>query len=101
MTIASEIVELWQQHSSAGFPKGYGQKEINGIDLPLLDAEIVGCFHMYMHNGATLDSLRVKTLRKRLIDLNTIVLLLDREELTYFDRLRRLANLILHEMENE
>lgn len=101
MTIPSEILELWQQHSAAAFPKGYGQKEINGIDLPLLDAEIAGCIHMYMHNSATLNSLRVKTLRQRLIDLNTIVLLLDQEELTYFDRLRRLANLILQEIENK
>ena len=101
MTIPAEILELWQQHSSATFPKGYGQKEINGIDLPLLDAEIAGPIHMYMHNGATLDSLRVKALRKRLIDLNTIVLLLDQEQLTYFDRLRRIANLILQEMENK
>jgi hypothetical protein len=100
MTVPSEILELWQQHSASAFPKGYGHREINGIDLPLLDAEIAGCIHMYM-NGASLDSPRVKTLRRRLIDLNTILLLLDQEELTYFDRLRKLANLILQEMENK
>lgn len=98
MTIPSEILELWQQHSSAAFPKGYGSKTINGINLPLLDAEIAGCIHMYVYNGAKLDAQRVKTLRERLIDLNTIVLLLDREELIYFDRLRILANLVLQEV---
>jgi hypothetical protein len=101
MNTSSEILQLWQQHCAAAFPKGYGKKEINGIDLPLLDAEIASSIHMYMHHGGTLDSPRAKTLRKRLIDLNTIVLLLDQEELTYFDRLRRLANLILQEMENK
>lgn len=99
MTIPSEILKLWQQHSSAAFPKGYGSKKINRIDLPLLDAEIAGCIHMYMHNDAKLDAQRVKTLRERLIDLNTIVLLLDSEELIYFDRLRKLANLVLQEVE--
>lgn len=98
MTIPLEIMELWQQHSSALFPKGYGSKEVNRIDLPLLDAEIAGCIHVYIHNGAKLDAHRVKTLRERLIDLNTIVLLLDSETLIYFDRLRELANLVLQEV---
>ena len=97
MTIPAEIVELWQQHSSSAFPKGYGDKEINGIDLPLLEAEIAGCIRMYMHNSAQLDARRTKTLRERLIDLNTVVLLLENEELVYFDRLRKLANLVLQE----
>lgn len=97
MTIASEILTLWQQYSSAAFPKGYGGKEINGIDLPLLDVEIASCIHMYMYNGAELDARRVKILRERLIDLNTVVLILDGEELNYFNRLRELANLVLQE----
>lgn len=99
MTIPPEIAELWQQHSSAAFPKGYGGQNTNIIDLPLLDAEIAGCIRMYMHNDAKLDAQRIKTLRVRLIDLNTVVLLLDNEELMYFDRLRKLANLVLQELE--
>ena len=97
MTIPAEIVELWRQHSSSAFPKGYGSKEIHQIDLPLLDAEITGGIRMYMNNSAQLDTQRIKALRERLIDLNTVVLLLDNEELVYFDRLRKLANLVLQE----
>lgn len=100
MTVPSEILALWQQHSSAAFPQGYGAREIQGIDLPLLDAEIAGILHMYIHSDGKLDFQRVKFLRKRLIDLNTIILLLDHEELIYFDRLRTLANLVLQEVEN-
>ena len=96
MTIPAEIVEMWQQHSASAFPIGYGSKEINQIDLPLLDAEITACIRMYMHS-AKLDAQRIRTLRERLIDLNTIVLLLDNEELVYFDRLRKLADLVLQE----
>jgi hypothetical protein len=99
MKIPPEIAELWQQHSSVAFPKGYGGQNTNKIDLPLLDAEIAGCIHTYVHNGAKLDAQRIMTLRKRLIDLNTVVLLLDNEALIYFDRLRKLANLILQEVE--
>jgi len=100
MTIPVEILDLWQQHSSVTFPKGYGRKEVKGIDLPLLEAEIAGLIHMYMHNDGILDFQRVKFLRERLIDLNTIILLLDHEELIYFDRLRKLTNLVLQEVEN-
>jgi hypothetical protein len=97
MTVTSEILNLWQQYSSAAFPKGYGHNEIDGIDLPLLDAEIASCIHMYMYNGVQLDSRRAKILRERLIDLNNVVLFLDGDELQYFNRLRELANLVLQE----
>jgi len=50
-----------------------------------------------MHNRVQLDAQRLRSLRERLIDLNTIVLLLDSEESVYFDRLRKLANLVLQE----
>ena len=97
MTISSEILELWKQHSSATFPKGYSGKKLNGIDLSLLEAEIAGCIHMYVNQG-TLEYRYLESLSNRLIDLNTIVLLLNSEELLYFNRLRTLADLILQEV---
>jgi hypothetical protein len=97
MMISPEILELWQQHSSTPFPKGYGGKVINGIDLSLLDAEIAGCIHMYVHSGE-LDSRHVEILSKCLVDLNTILLLLNHEELIYFNRLGQLADLVLQEV---
>lgn len=99
MTIPSEILELWQEHSSAVFPRGYSDKKVNEINLALLDAEIAGCIQIYMHRDGELDRERIKVLRKCLVDLNTIVLLLNSEELAYFDRLGKLANLILQEVE--
>ena len=98
MTIPAEILELWQEHSASSFPKGYGGKEINGIDLSLLDAEIAGCIHRYVHNSGELDHRHIEILRKSLTDLNTIVLLLNSEELMYFNRLRNLAILVLQEV---
>ena len=97
MTISSEILALWEQHSIAAFPKG--DKEIDGINLSLLDTGIAGCVHMFIHNGGRLDYQRVLTLRNHLIDLNTIILFLERDELNYFNRLKELANLILNELE--
>ena len=99
MTISPEILELWKQHSSATFPKGHGRTELHGIDLDLLDAEIAGCIQMYVNHG-TLEYRHLATLSNRLIDLNTIVLLLSREELVYFNRLRTLADLVLQEVKS-
>ena len=99
MTIPSELMELWQQHSSATFPNGYADKDINRINLPLLDAEIAGCIRIFVHNEGKLDSQRVGTLRARLIDLNAIILLMNHDELIYFDRLRIMSNLVLQEVE--
>lgn len=99
MTIPSEILELWQEYSSAVLPKGYSDKKVNEINLALLDAETAGCIQMYVNQGGELDRERVKILRKCVVDLNTIVLLLNSEELTYFDRLRNLANLVFQEVE--
>ena len=99
MTVPSELMELWQQHSSAAFPKGYMDKDINRINLPLLDAEIAGCIRIYIHNEGKLDPPHMKTLHERLIDLNAIILLMDHDELIYFDRLRAMANLVLQEVD--
>ena len=97
MTISSEILELWKQHSSAALPNDYNGKKLNKIDLSLLDAEIAGCIHMYVNQG-TLEFRHLETLSNRLIDLNSIVLLLNNEEMVYFNRLRTLADLVLQEV---
>ncbi len=99
MSIPTELVELWQQHSSAAFPEGYGEKEINRINLSLLDAEMAGCIRLYIHNDGKINPQQVKILQNRLIDLNAIILLMERDELIYFDRLRKMANLVLQEVE--
>jgi hypothetical protein len=99
MTIPPEMLELWQQHSSASFPKGYAEKEINRINLSLMDAEIAGCIRRYILNDGKIVSQQVKVLRDRLIDLNAIILLMDHDELIYFDRLRKMADLVLQEVE--
>ncbi len=100
MTTPSEILNLWKQYSTTVFPKGYGTKQTGTIDLPLLDAEISGFVRQYI-NTANLERQQLRTLRDRLIDLNTVMLLLEGDELTYFNRLRELANLVLQELKDK
>jgi hypothetical protein len=99
MTIPPDLMQLWQQHSSAAFPEGYGDKEINRINLSLLDAQISGCVRLFILNEGKIDPQQIKILPDRLIDLNAILLLMEHDELIYFDRLRKMANLVLQEME--
>ncbi len=98
MKIPSEILDEWNQHFSAPFPRGYGDKKINGIDLPFLDAEMGGSIRMYISRGGQLDSRRIRSLQEHLIELNTIILLMEHDELAYYDRLRRLATLVLQDV---
>jgi hypothetical protein len=100
MTISPEILELWKQHSLAALPKDYNGKRLNEVDLSLVDAEIAGCVHRYVNQG-TLELRHLETLSSRLIDLNTIVLLLNSEEMVYFNRLRTLADLVLQEVKRQ
>jgi hypothetical protein len=97
VTSSPEILELWHQHSSAALPKGYNGRTLNGIDLSVLEAEIAGCIHRYVNQGA-LEFRHLESLSHRLIDLNAIMLLLNNEEMIYFDRLRTLADLVLQEV---
>ena len=53
---------------------------------------------MYVHNSGELDSRHVEILSKCLVDLNTVLLLLNREELIYFNRLVQLADLVFQEV---
>jgi len=99
MTTSSAILELWKEHSRAMLPTGYDNKKLNGIDLSLLEAEISGCIQMYV-NQETLEYRYLESLSNRLIDLNMIMLLLNDEELIYFNRLRTLADLVLQEVKS-
>jgi hypothetical protein len=99
MTVPPELMKLWQSYSGATFPEGYVGKKINQIDLALVDAEIAGCVRLFILNDGKIDPQQLNVLRDRLIDLNAIILLMDRDELIYFERLRKMANLVLQEVE--
>ncbi len=56
------LEQLWQEHLSKPFPKGYGGKDFDGIDLVLLDGDIAGCVSTFLKNGGELDLLRTAIL---------------------------------------
>ena len=90
----SLIDELWQEHLAASYPKGFRGKDVNGIDLGLLDANIAGCVSTFIERG-TLDLYQSAMLGLSYRDASYVVPILNEEGAAYFWRLERLAELVL------
>ena len=88
------IKKLWREHKAAPFPKASRGREVAGWDLVLLDAATAGCLSTFVERG-TLDTWRLAGLGLCYHDLVRVVLEVDGEEHAYFDRLERLAGLVL------
>jgi hypothetical protein len=90
----SLIEELWQEHLAASFPKGFGGKDVSGIDFVMLDAKIAGCVDTYLKRG-TLNIYQTAVLGLSYRNAGYIVPILNEEGAEYFWRLERLAELVL------
>jgi hypothetical protein len=90
----SLISELWQEHLTAPFPKGFRGKDVSGIDFVLLDANIAGCVSTFLERGA-LNLYQLSILGLSYRDASHVVPILNEEGAEYFWRLERLAELVL------
>ncbi len=88
----NEITSLWHVHRDASWPKVSGPHE---GELMTLDTVIGGCVTYYLESLEGLDARRVAILEDCLSDLEGLLPDLDRETAAYFERLRRLASLLL------
>jgi hypothetical protein len=93
----SLVDELWQEHLAAPFPKGFHGKDVNGIDLVMLDANIAGCIDTFLERG-TLNLYQLAMLGLSYRDVSYVIPILDEEGAAYFWRLERLAELVLKEV---
>ena len=90
----SLIEELWQEHLAAAFPEGLRAKDVNGIDLVLLDANIAGCVSTFVERGK-LNNYQSAMLGLSYRDASFVIPILNEEGVAYFWRLERLAELVL------
>jgi hypothetical protein len=58
-----EFRRLWREHLDAGYPDGYRDKDVAGVALILLDADIAGCVSASL-GGARLDPERATILER-------------------------------------
>jgi spore coat protein CotH len=88
------INELWQEHLATPFPKRLRGKDINGIDFVMLDADIAGCVSSFLEEGK-LNLYQTAMLGLSYQRASHVVSLLSDEEAAYYERLERLAELVL------
>jgi hypothetical protein len=90
----NELLSLWRAHCDAGWPKTLGPHE---GELMTLDTVISGCVTYFLESKKGLDPQRVDILQSCLIDLHGLLPDVAEEAGPYFERLRRLADLLLAE----
>lgn len=87
---------VWEDHMRTPFPDRLRGEEIAGVDMVMLDADIVGCVDSWRGNHGSLDDDRRRSLIKCTEDLDLVLpLLTDPAERRFYDRLRELARMIL------
>ena len=88
------IEPLWREHEAARFPPASRCREVAGLDLIALDYTTAGCVSTFLDRG-TLDPWRLAVLGLCYQVWGQVVALLEGEEWAYFERLERLAGLVL------
>jgi hypothetical protein len=88
----TSIASVWQAHSEAGWPQ---LSDPNEGQLMTLDTVIGGCAVYYLDSAEGLDAARITILQDCIADLDNLLDDLRDEPLSYFRRLRLLAELLL------
>lgn len=87
---------LWREHSRAEFPGRLRGVEVAGVDVVMLDADVVGCAATWGAGGEHRQAEREAQVQSLLSDLDRVVPALSAEdEVAYFERLRALVLLLL------
>jgi hypothetical protein len=91
------IADLWQEHLHTPFLKHFRGRDLNGIDLVMLDANIAGCVQTFVERGK-LNMFQTAMLGLSYRDATFVLPTLNEEGAAYFWRLERLAELVLREV---
>ena len=93
--MSKELIEkLWEEHESAPFPQSCRGRDVNDIELTMLDADIAGCVDTFV-TGRKLNLFQTAVLGLCYRDVGYVIPALDEEAKTYYARLERLAELVL------
>ncbi len=88
------ISDLWKEHEAAPFPKGFRAKDVDGIDLVVLDADVAGCVDTFICRG-NLNLYQTAVLGLCYRNLSYVIPILNDDGREYFGRLERLAESVL------
>lgn len=86
------IARLWRQHCDRPFPPGARGKDVDDVDLILLDADISGCVDSWLSSSGGLDPRRLRILQRCLSDVKRILpKLTDPTERMYYSAIGELG----------
>ncbi len=93
---ASKVDGLYEEHRRADFPDRLRNDELAGVDLVLLDADLIGVVTTWLHDGGRVDATQQAVVSAGLQDLaHVLPELTDPHERRYVERLRELARLLV------
>jgi len=90
----ADIRSAFEAHKATFMPRSCEGKEIDGVDLILLDADAAGCVSDFLASGMQLEEDRWEILLACAGQLRTVVPHLQGEERAYFERLRGLVDAV-------
>ncbi|WP_435113553.1 hypothetical protein [Nocardiopsis synnemataformans] len=83
-----KVDRLWAEHIQAELPTGLRVRELAGVHMILLDADVAGCVTTWQSNRGVLDDKRHRALLRCITDLDKVLpLLTDAQEARYYGRL--------------
>jgi hypothetical protein len=91
------IAEFLENHMNAPFPPGAHELDIPGVELELLDADVVGLAQSYLRQ-ARLTAEQQGILNTSVEELRRVLPELPQEMRDYFARLHALAMSVLNEL---
>jgi len=78
------------------FPADCRGKEVEGVDLVMIDSVIVGCISTFIGENGNLDQQRLKTLKGSRNDLTAIIPKLSADAKEYYVMLQEMTDLVLN-----
>lgn len=93
------LTKLWEQHRQAPFPAGFHGKDVAGVDIVMLDADVAGCVSSLL--AGPLDERRRVALGRCVANLIEVLPAIEDEYgAKYYERLREMAVLGLKPSRN-
>ena len=94
-----ELTRLWEEHREVPFPDDCRGEEVEGVDLIGLDSTAAGCVASFLARSGPLDRERAEVLRVCRREAEAVAGSLEGPGREHFERLARLAALVLSEVD--
>jgi hypothetical protein len=98
--MAETIMSLLSQHLAERFPRELGGEVISGIDLVLLDADVIACIQNSLQCSGELEDAKKAILKDCMKDLETVIPRLSASNNLRFERLKRMGEMVLGNAES-